>query len=83
MKKLYIPFRYIGGDISKSIKISRENSILIGKDIRIIRGDTEKVGKALDIDEEGQLVVEMENGNIEKVYSGEVSVRGMKGYVDQ
>ncbi|NMA87125.1 MAG: biotin--[acetyl-CoA-carboxylase] ligase [Tissierellia bacterium] len=81
-EKLYIPFRYIG-DISKSIKISRENSILIGKDIRIIRGDTEKVGKALDIDEEGQLVVEMENGNIEKVYSGEVSVRGMKGYVDQ
>ena len=79
-EKLYIPFRYIG-DISKSIKISRENSILLGKDVRIIKGNTERTGKALDIDEEGQLVVEMENGNIEKIYSGEVSIRGIDGYV--
>lgn len=79
-EKLYIPFRE-EGDISKSIEISRANSLLIGKDIRIIRGNNEKKGKALDIDNRGQLIVELENGNIEEIFSGEVSIRGINGYI--
>ena len=38
-------------------------------------------GKALGIDEEGNLLVERENGRIARVFSGEVSVRGIYGYV--
>lgn len=79
-EKLYIPF-VEKKDISKSIEISKENSILLGENIRIIRGETEKIGKAIDIDNEGQLIVELENGNIEKVFSGEVSIRGMESYI--
>lgn len=78
---LYLPFK-LEGDISKSIHISKENSIIIGKEVRIIRGDTETIGKALDIDEEGQLIVEYEGGKRESIFSGEVSIRGLRGYVE-
>ena len=79
-EELYIPFRE-NGDISKTIKISRENSILIGKEVRIISADVEKRGKVLDIDKEGQLIIEYGDGKIEEIFSGEVSVRGIYGYV--
>lgn len=76
---LYIPFKN-AGDISKVINISKEKSILIGKKIRIIQGETERTGKALDIDEEGRLIVEYEDGTVDSIFSGEVSIRGLKGY---
>ena len=38
-------------------------------------------GKALGIDNEGSLLVRREDGNISAVISGEVSVRGIYGYV--
>jgi BirA family biotin operon repressor/biotin-[acetyl-CoA-carboxylase] ligase len=79
-EELYIPFKE-KGDISKTIEISKDNSILIGKEVRIIRGELEKVGRVLDIDEEGQLIVEYENGKVEEIFSGEVSVRGIEGYI--
>lgn len=79
-EKLYLPFKE-NGDISRTIQICREKSILIGREVRIIKGDIEKIGKVLDIDEEGQLIVEYEDGRIEGIFSGEVSVRGVEGYI--
>lgn len=38
-------------------------------------------GKALGIDDEGSLLVRREDGNVSAVISGEVSVRGIYGYV--
>ena len=38
-------------------------------------------GIARGIDKEGALLVEQEDGTIKKVVSGEVSVRGIYGYV--
>ena len=71
----------IKDDIKRTIKICRENSILIGKEINVIkRGNTVKA-KALDLNDEGLLVVEYENGKIESLISGEVSVRGLQNYV--
>lgn len=78
-EELYLLFRD-KDDVSKAIEICRENSALIGKQVRVIRGEEIKIGKALDINEEGQLVVEFENGVVENIYSGEVSVRGLEGY---
>ncbi len=43
--------------------------------------DKEFVGEALGIDELGALLVRMADGHIEKIVSGEVSVRGLYGYV--
>lgn len=79
-EELYLSFRD-KDDVSYAIDICRKNSALIGKEIRVIKGEEIKLGKALDINEEGQLVVEFENGVVENVYSGEVSVRGLEGYI--
>ena len=59
----------------------RENCITLGKDIQVIRGDSILPGKAVDMDDDGGLLVRYENGSVQTVASGEVSVRGMYGYV--
>ncbi len=65
--------------ITTSISICRENSILIGKEIKIINRQKETIARALDLDEHGQLIVQLKDGSTEKVISGEVSVRGVSG----
>lgn len=79
-EKLYIPFKE-REDLTETIKISRKESALIGKEVRIIDGNTEKVGKVFDIDDKGQLIVQYEDGKMEEIFSGEVSIRGMDGYI--
>lgn len=79
-EELYISFRD-KDTISEAIKICRENSSLIGKEIRVIRGDETRLGKALDINDNAELVVKFENGVVENIYSGEVSIRGLEGYI--
>ena len=63
------------------LKSYRKNCITLGTEISLVRGTEIRHGKALDIDEEGALIVRFENGNVETVSSGEVSIRGMYGYV--
>lgn len=59
----------------------KENCITLGKEIRVIRGDSVRPGKAIDLDEDGGLLVEFPDGTTDTVSSGEVSVRGMYGYL--
>ncbi len=59
----------------------RRDCITIGQDISLVRGDETCHGKALDVDENGALLVRFDNGQIRAVNSGEVSIRGMYGYV--
>lgn len=68
-------------DIKTSIDICRENSILIGKTIRIINRSSVIVAEAIDLSDDGKLIVKYEDGSIHEVISGEVSVRGLYGYV--
>ena len=51
------------------------------KEVCVLDPRGEYRGKALGIDEEGCLLVEKENGELIHVLSGEVSVRGIYGYV--
>ncbi len=53
----------------------------IGKQVKIIKGDEELVATALDIAADGGLIIEYD-GKTERVVSGEVSVRGLYGYID-
>lgn len=69
------------GNIESSIKICKENSALIGKEIKVIEKGSSVKAKALDLTNEGRLIVEFENGKIEEIISGEVSVRGILGYI--
>ena len=59
----------------------RKNCITLGSEISLVRGEELRHGKALDIDEDGALIVEFAPGRREIVNSGEVSIRGMYGYV--
>lgn len=72
------------GLISEKTKIMaayRSRCMTVGRDISLLRGDHVRHGTALDIDEDGALLVRFTDGSVEHVASGEVSVRGMYGYL--
>ncbi len=54
--------------------------ITLDKEVRVIYRKNETTGRAVGIDENGALLVDAKEGRI-SVSSGEVSVRGMYGYV--
>ncbi len=58
----------------------RKDCMTVGRDVVLVRGETRRYGKALDVDDAGCLVVEFEDGTLDSVSSGEISVRGMYGY---
>ena len=58
----------------------RESCITLGQEISLVRGEEIRHGTAVDVDEDGALLVDF-GGHVEAVSSGEVSVRGMYGYV--
>ena len=59
----------------------RKDCVTVGQEISLVRGEEIRRGKAIDIDADGALVVEFASGRTETVNSGEVSIRGMYGYV--
>lgn len=58
----------------------RAASCTLGRPVRVI-SSTEFIGVAEDIDESGALLVRTEDGELRRVLSGDVSVRGLMGYV--
>jgi BirA family transcriptional regulator, biotin operon repressor / biotin---[acetyl-CoA-carboxylase] ligase len=57
------------------LELWRQYSTTIGKEVKVIGPDMTYNGTAIDIDENGLLVVERDNGIIEKVVAGDVSIR--------
>ncbi len=59
------------------------NQMLVnrGSEVCVLDPCGEYRGKALGINDAGELLVEKEDGTTENVYAGEVSVRGVYGYV--
>ena len=55
--------------------------INIGREVKIIKKKEERVRKALGINELGELIVAKSDGTTEIIFSGEVSGRGLYGYV--
>ena len=73
---------YIENDSKeKTLEICRKYSVLIDKNIYVLQGDRRELVKCLDINEQGNLIVEEQNGSKREIMSGEVSIRGEKGYV--
>lgn len=52
-----------------------------GRTVKVLSPGNEFTGTAVGTNEKGELLVQRENGEIEAVYAGEVSVRGIYGYV--
>lgn len=59
----------------------RQNCITLGRDVQVIYPDRVETGKAISLDNDGGLVVTLSDGSTKVVTSGEVSVRGMYGYL--
>lgn len=59
----------------------RKDCITVGQEISLVRGEEIRHGHAMDVDDAGALVVRFSDGHTETINSGEVSIRGMYGYV--
>lgn len=57
------------------LKEYKEDSFVIGEDIVFFRNNIWQEAKAIDIADNGGLVVQYENGQIETLFSGEITIR--------
>ncbi|MDD3224178.1 MAG: biotin--[acetyl-CoA-carboxylase] ligase [Clostridium sp.] len=78
-EKMYSDF--LKGDNEYAMDICKKKSVLIGKEIRVIKSSEIKNAKAINLSMDGSLEVKYEDGKLENLISGEVSVRGKEGYV--
>lgn len=69
------------GSLSAILGYYREKVIIKGKELLLHKRDEIVNCTGVDISDEGHLIVEMENGVRQEFLSGEVSVRGLYGYV--
>ena len=73
---------YIKNDYKEeTLKICKEYSAILNKDVYIIKGDEKELVKCIDISDNGNLIIRDCKNNIQEILSGEVSIRGVKGYV--
>lgn len=61
--------------------IYNERLVSLDKEVRVLDPKGEYSGISRGINESGELLVELSDGKIKEVYAGEVSVRGIYGYV--
>lgn len=73
--------KYLDNDKEEVLKICRDNSAILNKEIYIIRNDEKELVKCIDVNEGGNLLVKNSSGQVKEIISGEVSIRGVKGYV--
>ena len=66
-----------------SLLMEAYNAALVncGREVRVLDPAGEYTGMAQGINEKGELCVKTADGKVKKVYAGEVSVRGVYGYV--
>lgn len=57
------------------VKDYRQMSVVLGKEIRYNEGDVQVSARALDIDSEGGLMVELADGSVKVLKTGEITVR--------
>ena len=65
----------------KFIEEYKNLCINLNNEVKIIEKQEEFMGVVKDIDEDGRLIIEKEDGHIRHILSGEVSVRGLYDYV--
>ena len=63
---------FLKGDNKNVLKSWRQNNDTLGKKVTVCRGTTSVTGLAKDIDGEGNLLIHLNNGNLEKVSNGEL-----------
>lgn len=69
------------GNRNDIIQEWKSMSVTIGREVSISGRDASFTGRAVDITADGRLVVLCDNGILKEIISGEVSVRGLLGYI--
>lgn len=72
----------LGGDISQWVDVYRRDCVNLGKTVQLLWEDGQTQAEALDIDSQFGLVIRLPDGETRTVRTGEVSVRGLYGYVE-
>lgn len=72
-----------GKKMDLSLLYTTYNEVLVnlGREVRVLDSAGEYTGTAEGINKEGELLVRLADGRCKQVYAGEVSVRGIYGYV--
>lgn len=80
-EQVYEVFCREGGSLSGFREAYESRLVNVGKPVRVQDGKESFEGVALGISDGGELLVRMEDQKIRSVFAGEVSVRGIYGYV--
>ena len=82
IEELYRLSAALGGDISAWVDAYRRDCVNLGKRVQLLWTDRRTEAEAVDIDGQFGLVVRLGDGSVTTVRTGEVSVRGLYGYVE-
>ena len=80
LDKLYAALQ--SGDTAPYLATYRRDCLTLGREVQLLWRDASERVTALDVDEQFGLIVRHEDGTTETVRTGEVSVRGLYGYVE-
>ena len=77
------------GILSRTLLTEKENwmayyrklCVTLGKEVKVVTGNSSYIATAEDITDDGSLVVTASDGTRKTVSSGEASVRGLFGYL--
>lgn len=69
------------GNKSDCLEKYRKACITLGKEVQVLTGDQRRRGTALEIDDDFRLLMRYDDGEEAFLSAGEVSIRGMYGYV--
>lgn len=72
--------RFLADGLKGILEEYKKRCVTIGSEVRVFLRNDNICGKAVDISEDGAVIVQTENGCV-SVGSGEVSIRGMYGYI--
>lgn len=79
-EKLYKGY-ILDGNKKDTLKICKKYSAIINRPIYVLKNNKKELVTCIDINESGNLVIKDKNGQVREIMSGEISIRGIKGYV--
>ena len=68
-------------DLAGHMAEYNERLVSLDKEVKVLDPKGEYTGISKGINEKGELLVELQDGEVTAIYAGEVSVRGLYGYV--
>lgn len=81
IRRLYTMRQGLFSENNSMITAFSQRCVTIGQDISILQGDTVRHGRATGVNTDGGLLVQYPDGSTDIITSGEVSIRGMYGYL--